>query len=290
KIGTERVFHPITLALKDPFPCVRIAAVSSLSRIGGEWAIDTLLTALRDPYWQGRKSNKYVYNALIKIGGVRVEEELLNALYNPSTNRFVRRTIISLFAKIGTKKSNDILISLIENSSGWLKVMAINKSYQIVEQANNHDYISRIIDHLIIALGDAQSQVRISVISQMRFIVVRPQYVDYLEPLISPLVIAAGDKNKHVSRAAITTLSDIYGASFFDVYIETLTNSVPSVAKQGIEITGKILYFQIIRKLPIVNLTNDQINLAITRLKIASTNSELLVSQTAKEILTQLQI
>jgi len=290
KIGTERVFHPITLALKDPIPCVRIAAVSSVCHIGGEWAIDTLLNALRDPYWQGRKSAKYVYNALVKIGGVRVEEEFLNALHNPNTSRFVRRTIIFLLPEIGTKKSSDTLISLIANSRGCIKVMAINKSYQIIEYTSNHDYISSIINLLIAALGDAQAQVRIRVIYQIKLLLSRPQYADYLEPVISALTIAVSDKNKDVCREAITTLVKIYSPIVFNFLIQTLTHSEPWLVKQAIENLGKMIYIQTVLKLPIITLTDAQINLAIAGLKTASTNSELLVSKTAKEILAQLQI
>jgi len=308
KIGTERVFHPITLALKDPIPCVRIAAVSSLARIGGERAIDLLLTALRDPYWQGCQSARYVCNALVKIGGVRVEEELLNALHNPNTSRFVRGTIICLLPQIGTKKSLDTLISLIANSRGWIKVMAISQLYQILDRAlSDRDAesaalakrsvspwrwlrISTLIELLIATLGSPQAKVRKAVISNLCFIVDRPQYATYLEPIVPALAVAVGDRNDDVRRAALTSLAKIPRPSAFDFLIKALTHSDPFVAIQAVEGLGKILYRETVLKLSRIPLTDAQINLAISGLKTASTNSNRQVSKTAKEILTQLHI
>jgi HEAT repeat protein len=290
KIGTERVFHPITLALKDSIPCVRIAAVSSLSRIGGERAIDLFLTALRDPYWQGRKSARYVCNTLVKIGGVRVEEELLNALHNPNTSRFVRRSIISLLPQIGTNKSSDTLISLIANSRGWIKLMAIGTLYQIIERASERGRISTIIELLIATLCDGQAKVRKAVVYQLAFIVDSPQYANYLEPIVPALAVAVGDINEDVRRKAITTLAKITSPNVFDCLIKALTHSDFLVAQQAVEELGKILHKKTILKLSSIFLTNAQITLAISGLRTASTDSKWQVSKTAKEILTQLHI
>lgn len=287
KIGIERIFQPITIALKDPSDSVRIAAASVLSRIAGDWAIKDLVASLDDKKWQVHENSS---NALEKIGGAKVEQELLNTLNNSELTTLHRRTIFSLLAKVGGKQSFDTLISLLTYPSKSIKSEAARGISLFICNRYDMEYINSAIKPLMALVNCSQALVRNAVVTALGHIAIHHQCREKDRILIvSALETATNDKNHDVRNSAIDALKKMPSHNDFDSLIQELDFSDIFARKiTAIDGLGRMIYSQTITKLAKLTLTDTQISLAIEKLKQASHSSNRRISEPAKEILAHI--
>ena len=86
---------PLSLALQDRSPDVRLSAVQLVDARDGERSVEVLMTALRDEYWQVASA---AARALVRSGGPVVTAALERAVHDPDGNVrfFARRSLLEL--------------------------------------------------------------------------------------------------------------------------------------------------------------------------------------------------
>ncbi|MEM7592911.1 MAG: HEAT repeat domain-containing protein [Cyanobacteria bacterium P01_A01_bin.83] len=287
KIGTEQIFQPITIALKDPSDSIRIAAASVLSRIAGDWAIKDLVASLDDKKWQVRQNSS---NALEKIGGAKVEQELLDSINSSELTTLRRRTIFSLLPKVGGKQSFNTLISLLTYPSKSIKNEAATGIGLFTCNRYDMEYINSAIKLLMALVNCSQAPVRDAVVTALGHIAIHHQCREKDRVLIiSALETAKNDKNHGVRDSAIDALNKIPSHNVFDSLIQELDSSDIFARKtKAIDGLGRMIHSQTVTKLAKLTLTDGQISLAIEKLKQASQSSNRRISKPAKEILAHI--
>lgn len=107
EIGTEESLEAIRSVLADSDPILRSKAVAALSGFDGEAAEQSLIQALRDPFWRVRVS------AAKSLGNLEIRDAVDILIYKAEKDpdiRNVRNAAIEALAKIGGGKAEGFLV------------------------------------------------------------------------------------------------------------------------------------------------------------------------------------
>jgi len=200
EVGTDRVVGPLVIALKDPEPSVRVAAIESLAQVRDSRTIETIKACVNDMDPNVRSA---AAAALGVFGGSSAVPILTQCVKDPHWS--VRKASVIALGNLKSAYAVSALIPMLRDPDHDVREAACVALSKLRER--------QAITALIVALADSQSPVRHAAACALRDIQLDWERAPEARQAIPELQAAFRDREYWVRHAARDALQRIDNAA-----------------------------------------------------------------------------